>query len=126
MGGVLRQVSSGNGKCAGLLNRLSGRSKKHGFMEHGSDRGDLQPPGHFNTAVWGAYRRNQEKSLFGVWDHSIPMVTGRQHWDASWMGVPILVRASERDFWVRAEDREALQERWGGCGWKVVEFLTPE
>jgi pimeloyl-ACP methyl ester carboxylesterase len=36
------------------------------------------------------------------------LATGRQSWDASFISVPTLVIASERDFWSRPEDRELL------------------
>jgi pimeloyl-ACP methyl ester carboxylesterase len=35
---------------------------------------------------------------------------GRQFWDASLVTVPVLIIASERDFWSRPEDRARLQE----------------
>ena len=37
------------------------------------------------------------------------MAVGRQLWDASFIDVPTLVLASERDFWSRSADREKLQ-----------------
>jgi pimeloyl-ACP methyl ester carboxylesterase len=55
-----------------LLNSLYGGSSIHPLMGHGSDMEDAMHPGRFNREACGAYRFNDEKSLFGVWDRSIP------------------------------------------------------
>src|SRR5215469_2341191 len=55
-----------------LLNSLYGGSSVHPLMGHGSD---MEVPGHtgqFNRGACGAYRLNTRKSLFGIWDRSIP------------------------------------------------------
>jgi pimeloyl-ACP methyl ester carboxylesterase len=112
-------------------------------------------PGVFNTNQCGAYRLNDEASLFRAWDRSIPdadknlwrdpevakayareamasdptsdsrkpasfrspcgaledsfyLAIGRQLWDASKTTARVLIVASERDFWSRPEDRQAL------------------
>ena len=140
-----------------VLNSLYGGSSVHPLMGHHSDMEDPKHEGQFNRETCGAYRLNTEKSLFGVWDRSIPtenkdawrdpavakayadaamasdptsgprtpasfrspcgaledsfyLAIGRQLWDASLITAPTLVLASERDFWSRAEDREALRE----------------
>lgn len=55
-----------------LLNSLYGGSAVHPLMGHGSEMEDPGHPGQFNREACGAYRLNTEKSLFGVWDRSIP------------------------------------------------------
>jgi pimeloyl-ACP methyl ester carboxylesterase len=55
-----------------LLNSLYGGSSVHPLMGRGSDIEDPAHPGQFNREACGAYRLNTEKSLFGVWDRSIP------------------------------------------------------
>jgi pimeloyl-ACP methyl ester carboxylesterase len=55
-----------------LLNSLYGGTSGHPLMGHGSDMEDAQHSGKFNRKACGAYRFNDEKSLFGVWDRSIP------------------------------------------------------
>jgi len=55
-----------------LLNSMYGGSSVHSLMGHGSDMEDPDHPGQFNRDECGAYRLNTEKSLFGVWDRSIP------------------------------------------------------
>ena len=140
-----------------MLNSLYGGSSVHPLMGRGTDMEDASNPGHFNSAACGSYRLNEEKSLFGVWDRSIPsrskdewrdpavaaayaeaalasdptsatrtppsfrspcgamedsfyLATRRQLWDASLITAPTLVLASERDFWLRPEDRELLRQ----------------
>ena len=56
-----------------LLNSLYGGSSVHPQMGHGSDMEDPNHPGHFNSSACGSYRLNEEKSLFGIWDRSIPL-----------------------------------------------------
>jgi len=48
------------------------------------------------------------RSPNGAMEDSFYLATGRQLWDASFITVPTLVIASERDFWSRPEDRELL------------------
>lgn len=55
-----------------LLNSLYGGSSVHPMMGHHSDMEDPQQQGQFNRESCGSYRLNTEKSLFGVWDRSIP------------------------------------------------------
>ena len=55
-----------------MLNSLYGGSSVHPRMGHGSDMEDAKHPGRFNSEACGAYRLNEEKSLFGAWDRSIP------------------------------------------------------
>jgi pimeloyl-ACP methyl ester carboxylesterase len=55
-----------------LLNSLYGGSSVHPLMGHGSDMEDPLHPGQFNREACGNYRLNTEKSLFGMWDRSIP------------------------------------------------------
>jgi pimeloyl-ACP methyl ester carboxylesterase len=43
-------------------------------------------------------------------EDSFYLAIGRQLWDASLVTAPTLVLASERDFWSRPEDRQALVE----------------
>jgi len=49
------------------------------------------------------------RSPNGAMEDSFFLATGRQLWDASFIYVPTLVLASERDFWSRPADREKLQ-----------------
>jgi pimeloyl-ACP methyl ester carboxylesterase len=56
-----------------MLNSLYGGSSVHPLMGHGSDLEESNHPGRFNSAACGSYRFNEEKSLFGVWDRSIPI-----------------------------------------------------
>jgi pimeloyl-ACP methyl ester carboxylesterase len=56
-----------------LLNSLYGGSSLHPVMGHGSDMEDVRHPGQFNRDACGAYRINDERSLCGVWDRSIPV-----------------------------------------------------
>jgi pimeloyl-ACP methyl ester carboxylesterase len=51
---------------------LYGGSTTHPMMGHGSDMEYPKHPGEFNRKTCGSYRLNREKSLFGVWDRSIP------------------------------------------------------
>jgi len=62
-----------------MLNSLYGARSEHPLMGHGSDMEDKTHPGHFNSAACGTYRLNDEKSLFGVWDGSIP-VANKDEW----------------------------------------------
>ncbi len=62
-----------------MLNSLYGGSTVHPLMGHGSDVEDPNHPGHFNSSACGSYRLNDEKSLFGVWDRSIP-VENKNEW----------------------------------------------
>jgi pimeloyl-ACP methyl ester carboxylesterase len=55
-----------------LLNSLYGGSSEHPLMGHHSDMEDPKHEGQFNRESCGSYRLNTEKSLFGVWDRSIP------------------------------------------------------
>lgn len=55
-----------------LLNSLYGGSSVHAMLGHHSDMEDPQHEGQFNRASCGSYRLNTEKSLFGIWDRSIP------------------------------------------------------
>lgn len=48
------------------------------------------------------------RSPNGALEDSFYLATGRQLWDASFIYVPTLVLASERDFWSRPADREKL------------------
>jgi alpha-beta hydrolase superfamily lysophospholipase len=48
------------------------------------------------------------RSPNGAMEDSFYLATGRQLWDASFITVPTLIIASERDFWSRPEDRELL------------------
>ncbi len=48
------------------------------------------------------------RSPNGAMEDSFYLATGRQLWDASFIYVPTLVLASERDFWSRPADREKL------------------
>lgn len=49
------------------------------------------------------------RSPNGAMEDSFYLATGRQLWDASFIYVPTLVLASERDFWSRPADRQKLQ-----------------
>jgi len=62
-----------------MLNSLYGANSGHPLMGHGSDMEDKARPGHFNSEACGTYRLNDEKSLFGVWDRSIP-VANKDAW----------------------------------------------
>jgi pimeloyl-ACP methyl ester carboxylesterase len=62
-----------------MLNSLYGARSEHSLMGHGSGMEDKAHPGHFNSAACGTYRLNDEKSLFGVWDRSIP-VANKDEW----------------------------------------------
>jgi len=48
------------------------------------------------------------RSPNGALEDSFYLATGRQLWDASFIYVPTLVFASERDFWSRPADREKI------------------
>jgi pimeloyl-ACP methyl ester carboxylesterase len=48
------------------------------------------------------------RSPNGALEDSFYLATGRQLWDASFIYVPTLVLASERDFWSRPADREKI------------------
>lgn len=48
------------------------------------------------------------RSPNGALEDSFYLATGRQVWDASFIYVPTLVLASERDFWSRPADREKI------------------
>ena len=50
------------------------------------------------------------RSPNGALEDSFYLATGRQLWDASFIYVPTLVLASERDFWSRPADRDKLKE----------------
>jgi pimeloyl-ACP methyl ester carboxylesterase len=50
------------------------------------------------------------RSPNGALEDSFYLATGRQLWDASFIYVPTLVLASERDFWSRPADREKLKQ----------------
>jgi len=56
-----------------MLNSLYGGSAVHPLMGQGSDMEDPKQSGVFNREACGNYRVNTEKSLFGVWDRSIPI-----------------------------------------------------
>jgi pimeloyl-ACP methyl ester carboxylesterase len=51
------------------------------------------------------------RSPNGPLEDSFYLATGRQLWDASFISVPTLVIASQRDFWSRPEDRDLLFAR---------------
>lgn len=51
------------------------------------------------------------RSPNGALEDSFYLATGRQLWDASFITVPTLVVASERDFWSRPADRDLLRAR---------------
>lgn len=63
------------GKISGLilLNSLYGGSSTHKLVGPGSDLDDPAHPGHFNFANCGAYRTNDERSLYAAWDRNIPV-----------------------------------------------------
>jgi len=48
------------------------------------------------------------RSPNGALEDSFYLATGRQLWDASFVYVPTLVLASERDFWSRPADRDKI------------------
>jgi pimeloyl-ACP methyl ester carboxylesterase len=50
------------------------------------------------------------RSPSGALEDSFYLATGRQLWDASFIYVPTLVLASERDFWSRPGDRDKMKE----------------
>ncbi len=50
------------------------------------------------------------RSPNGALEDSFYLATGRQLWDASFIYVPTLVLASERDFWSRPADRDKLKQ----------------
>ncbi|HXZ31522.1 MAG TPA: alpha/beta fold hydrolase [Terriglobales bacterium] len=50
------------------------------------------------------------RSPNGALEDSFYLATGRQLWDASFINVPTLVLASERDFWSRPADRDKLKQ----------------
>jgi len=50
------------------------------------------------------------RSPNGALEDSFYLATGRQLWDASFIYVPTLVLASERDFWSRPADREKIRQ----------------
>ena len=50
------------------------------------------------------------RSPCGALEDSFYLAIGRQLWDASFITAPILILASERDFWSRPEDRQALAQ----------------
>jgi pimeloyl-ACP methyl ester carboxylesterase len=54
------------------LNSLYGGSSVHASLGHGSDSEDPSHPGEFHVKSCGAYRLNDEASLFRAWDRSIP------------------------------------------------------
>src|SRR6266850_185787 len=62
-----------------MLNSLYGGSSEHPLMGHRSDMEDPSHPVHFDPSACGSYRLNEEKSLFGVWDRSIP-VESKNDW----------------------------------------------
>lgn len=55
-----------------LLNSLYSGNSPQPMVGHGSDLENRNDPGVFNSRACGAYRLNDEKSLFGAWDKSIP------------------------------------------------------
>src|SRR5215469_15149972 len=50
------------------------------------------------------------RSPCGALEDSFYLAIGRQLWDVSLVTAPILILASERDFWSRPEDRQALAQ----------------
>ena len=50
------------------------------------------------------------RSPCGALEDSFYLAIGRQLWDSSFVTAPILILASERDFWSRPKDRQALAE----------------
>lgn len=54
-----------------LLNTLYGGGDQHAMLGHGTNMEDPDHPGRLNPAI-GAYRLNDESSLFTAWDRSIP------------------------------------------------------
>jgi len=90
-----------------LLNSMYGGSAKHPMMGHGSDMEDPQHPGQFNASACGSYRFNTEKSLFAVWDRSIPVenndawrdpAVGEGVCRSRWRAIPPAVRGRPRVF----------------------------
>lgn len=55
-----------------VLNSLYSGNSPQPIIGHGSDLEDPNHPGVFNMNSCGAYRVNDQKSLFGAWDRSIP------------------------------------------------------
>ena len=62
-----------------MLNSLYTGNSKHPLLGRGSDMEDPQHPGRFNQSTCGTYRFNDEKSLLGAWDRSIP-VQSKDEW----------------------------------------------
>jgi pimeloyl-ACP methyl ester carboxylesterase len=62
-----------------MLNSLYGANSAHPLMGHGSDMEDKAHLGHFNSVACGSYRFNDQKSLFGIWDRSIP-IKNKDEW----------------------------------------------
>jgi pimeloyl-ACP methyl ester carboxylesterase len=60
------------------------------------------------------------RSPNGALEDSFYLATGRQLWDASFIYVPTLVLASERDFWSRPADREKIAHDLVHAPFKVV------
>jgi pimeloyl-ACP methyl ester carboxylesterase len=56
-----------------MLNSLYTGNSKHPLLGRGSDMEHPQHPGRFNQETCGTYRFNDEKSLIGAWDRSIPL-----------------------------------------------------
>ena len=50
------------------------------------------------------------RSPNGAMEDSFYLATGRQLWNATFISVPTLIVASERDFWSRPADRERVKE----------------
>jgi hypothetical protein len=74
-------VGLGYGRTVGgiLCEFVSRQGQGFPLMGHGSDMEDRDHPGHFNSSACGSYRLNEEKSLFGVWDRSIP-IENKNEW----------------------------------------------
>jgi pimeloyl-ACP methyl ester carboxylesterase len=62
-----------------MLNSLYGGSSVHRYIGPGSDLDDPAHPGQFNFAHCGAYRLNNEHSLYAAWDNNIP-VADKNSW----------------------------------------------
>jgi pimeloyl-ACP methyl ester carboxylesterase len=60
------------------------------------------------------------RSPNGALEDSFHLATGRQLWDASFIYVPTLVVASERDFWSRPADREKIAHDLAHASVRVV------
>jgi pimeloyl-ACP methyl ester carboxylesterase len=60
------------------------------------------------------------RSPNGALEDSFYMATGRQLWNASFIYVPTLVLASEKDFWSRPADRERLREDFVNAPVRIV------